>query len=308
MKKLDRGLDSIGQILQSRDDFAGAYVDQKQSVIVVQVLAGDHSGLTDQLSEAAKVPVEIQIVPSKPQKSAVRGGQMLRTSSTIAHRDCTSGFTAYSGSGIGVLTAGHCADTYFVADGSSRFQVNTIGSQFDDSIGVDAQLMSGSPGFTGQFYYNSTSNVRSVAGLARKANISSGDITSQSGPTVRPGSFICHLGQDFSLSTYSVQSCGEVVSKTYAYGGNYSTGRFLLIRSNKNNTRGTVGERYNGSLKCLAGDSGGPVFAYTTAYGIVSGCQSWDQFSTNPNERAHSMIVTSIDELENAGFTIVTQN
>lgn len=75
------------------------------------------------------------------------------------------------------------------------------------------------------------------------------------------------------------------------------------------NTKSGAGTTYNpndpahgrGTLRCVRGDSGGPWFAYTTAYGLQSACTWYDAAET----KAATVIYTSIDYASSIGATVV---
>lgn len=59
-----------------------------------------------------------------------------------------------------------------------------------------------------------------------------------------------------------------------------------------------------GTLRCVAGDSGGPWFAYTTGYGVQSGC-GWVNKETQ--KQATVTVITSLDYANLVGATLVTK-
>lgn len=64
-------------------------------------------------------------------------------------------------------------------------------------------------------------------------------------------------------------------------------------------TATTVG---NGTLRCFSGDSGGPVFAGTIAYGVISSC-SW--VDGDQNKPVTYATYTSVDYFNKIGVSII---
>lgn len=64
-------------------------------------------------------------------------------------------------------------------------------------------------------------------------------------------------------------------------------------------TATTVG---NGTLRCFSGDSGGPLFAGTIAFGVLSGC-SW--VDGDINKPVTYATYTSVDYFNKLGVSII---
>jgi len=65
--------------------------------------------------------------------------------------------------------------------------------------------------------------------------------------------------------------------------------------------KGTASGTSNGTLKCYPGDSGGPVFASQTAFGLLKGTSTSGTGAGQCNEYYYM----STDELYNLGFSLV---
>lgn len=81
----------------------------------------------------------------------------------------------------------------------------------------------------------------------------------------------------------------------------YTGGSFVLMRNTQSGagTARTVG---NGTLRCFPGDSGGPVFAGTIAYGVMSTC-SW--VDGDQNKPVTYATYTSVDYFNKIGVSII---
>jgi hypothetical protein len=288
---------------------------------------------TAQLTEAqqrevrqlVKVPVEFELAPTPlVQVANMRGGSKLYNSSSATSasiRECMASFgarhstikTSTGTAMTGLVTAAHCDTATNVIGDDGRNYAVTHG-QVDDTRGglqeTDLSFVHGTnnnPVGLGTFYYDGTTNLRSVSGTQSRGGtaVGSGDWAQVNGTAV--GSYICHLGQTSPGSTASMQSCGEVISVNAAQssdgGSGTQTGGFFVMVRNTSSGKGTVlGSTGSGTLRCHKGDSGGPWFAGTVAYGVMSACAWFD--TINGNRAAYS-IYTSTDYFNWIGATII---
>jgi hypothetical protein len=156
----------------------------------------------------------------------------------------------------------------------------TQGLRKEDNF-ADIMFLSGTPIATAQFRYDSSGYLRDRYWnplTLRYCCFKRDDLQSRNyDRLVRLSS-----RQDYAGSTYHVQSCGEVVA-TGSPSGYDSTdktsGGFVLVRNTQSGA-GTVRSSGSGTLKCFRGDSGGPWFANTIAFGIHSQCNWWDGAET----------------------------
>ena len=158
------------------------------------------------------------------------------------------------------------------------------------------------PTGVGQFFADTASPARAVTSTRSRTstNAASGGTSTTVGTTT--GSFVCHLGQDSAGSGYFVQSCGEVVSTNGSKTSSPLAGGTYVVVRNTQTGAGSVTTSGTGTLKCFPGDSGGPVFANTTAFGIMSAC-SWKNNVTGGT--VSYALYTSVDFFSNIGVTIV---
>lgn len=233
----------------------GIGLDQRTGELVLLVNAADAQRLgiatiDARAEELSGVPVRVEL--AEPATNLLRGGSRLVGSDPVTGKRhaCTTGFVVDDGERIGVVTAAHCPDslTYEAPDGGKlplRFvggwgvghqdvQVHVVD---DSSAGESGDVLAQEP----TFYANRRSgSLRPVTGARRRES-------------TRAGDFLCHWGEG------SGYSCAEVAMTDYAPPGNLCGGPCTPV---------WVAVKGPG---CRAGDSGGPVFVGTTAFGILKG-------------------------------------
>jgi hypothetical protein len=156
------------------------------------------------------------------------------------HSVCTAGFVVTDGVRTGLVTAAHCPDTL----------------TYRDPAGGTAQLP-----FLGQWGWSFQDvQLNAVGGAADPVFYADAGKTSARTPTaVRPrastraGDFVCHRGERTGYT------CGDVELTDFAPPGELCGGPCAASWV-------TVS-----GPGCGGGDSGGPVFAGTTAFGIMKG-------------------------------------
>lgn len=190
-------------------------------------------------------PVRIEAESGSAALDHTRGGGTLATSTGALA--CTTGFSARDDAGtVGAVTAGHCGNSYYYkAPDGSNYLMNVTASKYDQfNADTDFQWMVANHTTLGEFYADGSSTPRAVTGQRLQSSTSAGN-------------YICHYGR------YTGQSCGEVTSTafapTYNGGCNGSACNAVFVK-----VQGP-------DLKCWGGDSGGPWFAWNTAFGIHSG-------------------------------------
>jgi hypothetical protein len=173
---------------------------------------------------------------------AVDGGARVEGTNGVTGRRnvCTSGFVVTDGSRTGIATAAHCPDdlTYIDPDGPSTdlpFETQAGAGYQDVQINL-------SPEANQPLFYAD----RGADSLRRLATWRNRDST-------RAGDFVCHFGES------SGYSCAEVVLTDYAPPG-------ALCGGPCSPTWVTVA-----GPSCVPGDSGGPVFSGSVAFGIAKG-------------------------------------
>ena len=199
--------------------------------------------LRKKLEAIAGVPVRIWVVDQTDVNLAapVGGGRLEGVSPDDGIRYmCTTAFVVTDGARYGVSTAAHCLDnmSYF-APGHVEVPLHFVGQwgwgYHDVQIGtVDGPL-------AGLFYADTARTLeRSVTGMRTRDQ-------------TRAGDFVCHRGERTGYS------CAIVQLTDFAPAGDLCGGACLP-------TWVTVS-----GPTCKGGDSGSPVFAGTTALGILKG-------------------------------------
>lgn len=213
------------------------------------------------------VDLEVSNVPTTIEHT--RGGAALNATATSTGHSCTAGFVGYEGTDrtrLGLLTAAHCGNSYYFKnpyDGSNYLITVPAANRDAFNAGMDMQWMTAAHVAEGKFYADNTSSPRTVTGYRSRANTSDTGVFGTA-----DGSFICHYGKTTG------QSCGEVYDKWAApdYSGNGCSNGPSYVACDDEfvevHNKVVTGET---QLACFGGDSGGPWFAYSVAFGIHSG-------------------------------------
>lgn len=317
--------------------FTAASVDEPGNTVRVFLTSQPDAATQQALTSSTKVPVAIEILPGGFVPVAnVRGGSKLYSSSTAtsaSSRECMTAFGAKSNTlknsanqpMTGMITASHCpGTTRIIADDGKNKGLTTPTDHDSDTRGssnqTDIRFVYNStqdPVGLGTFYFDGTPNLRAVARVQSRAGTVAGNGTFNTVGTTT-GSYICHLGQTSLGSTSSMQSCGEVISVNtqqtpqtnpttgqLEYALTSTGGAFVMVRNTSSGEGTVLGPTGTGTLRCYQGDSGGPWFAGTVAYGVMSSC-SWEGGVSNSN-RALLSIYTSLDFVGMAGASVIVQ-
>lgn len=329
LAELKGGMDKLGRIGRDIPGLTALSVDEAGNSIRVFTTAALPAEKEAEIRRTAGVAVAFDVIPGGFVPAAnMRGGSKLyrfATDTSSSSRDCMTAFGARSttlknSAGVamtGMITAAHCAPTTYVIadDGRNKPLTTPNSSHVSDTRGGTNQTdirfvyaASGDPVGLGTFYYDGTTNLRSVSGTQSRSGtaVGGGDWVTVSGTAM--GSYICHLGQTTPGSTASVQSCGEVISVTAAQSsdGNWAWqngGNYVMVRNTSTGKGSVLGPTGSGTLRCYRGDSGGPWFAGTIAYGVLSSC-AWEGGIENSN-RAIFSLYTSTDFLHMTGASII---
>ena len=198
--------------------------------------------LEDQLEALTGVPVRVRVLNSEDADLGIGGGSRVEGISAEDGRRyaCTTGFVVTDGSQTGVVTAAHCPDTltYFDPEGGEvpLSFVGGWGARYQDvQVHVAPQPLKP------QFYADARkSALRNVTTWRRRTSTRAGDA-------------ICHRGEATGYS------CSEVELTDYAPPGELCGGPC-----------DPVWVTVTGP-SCRGGDSGGPIFNGTVAFGIAKG-------------------------------------
>ncbi|WP_404787487.1 hypothetical protein [Altericista sp. CCNU0014] len=305
---LQAAIDASAQSLAAIPGFQNVFVDNKTGEVVLMVDAKSPDVASAEAAKFLKVPYRIELVPGGFVNVALRGGQF---SSVAAGRWCLTAFAAkHNTTGkTGVVTAGHCVppnppspNPISLNDGGTNY-VMTQGTTLNRQPAGDLMFLSGTPTAVAEFYYDGTGVARSVTGTRSRASTAVGNGTLSTAGTTT-GSFVCHLGQQTPGSSNVVQSCGEVISTTNNGLTTPSTGGSYVVVRNTQSGAGTVTTSGTGTLLCFRGDSGGPWFSGTIAFGVMSGC-AWQNGVQNGTTLYSTY--TSVDAFPSIGVTILVK-
>lgn len=210
--------------------------------------------------------------------AAFEGGRRMTNGGAV----CTSGFTAYhSGDNrYGLITAGHCDQSTWTTQGVTLdFKVRAYNASNDAA-----------------FYMIPQGQGHSVTNRVRCSDNSG---TTQTCPinSVGPGRlfmqghYVCHMGTNSGVSCGTVDNVRYKPNPPRGCDGNGTECRPVFIRAS------------GPDMRACSGDSGGPVYSYSAAYGIHKGGPR-----NNPCNRDNSYIVFSgIRRVQNVlGVAVVT--
>lgn len=225
----------------------GMGLDPRTGELVVLVKAqdvdvGSEAALDAELEALTGVPVRIRVLDRRDENMDVQGGSRVEGIDPANGRRyvCTTGFVVTDGAATGVVTAAHCPDTltYRDADGGE------IPLSFAGQWGAryqDVQLHVSGEALAPIFYADSSKTA------ARK-------VTSwRNRRSTRAGDAVCHRGERTGYS------CSQVELVDYAPPGDLCGGpcdpTWVVVTG----------------PSCRSGDSGGPIFSGTVAFGIAKG-------------------------------------
>jgi streptogrisin C len=237
----ERNFDAIKQLLPT---LQGVGTDERtgEIMLLVQATGGAADtvrGKKDELFKLLGHPVRIEVTEQAMRDVDVRGGSKITSPTSF----CTSGFTVKNASNVTAMsTAGHCEgmNTYYNTNGT------TIALTFVTEVkDADQDVEIHTSGYVEQpeFYADSTTTARILTGRRLRSSTGTGDQ-------------VCHRG---ARTGYS---CGLVSATNFR--PSYANACFGV-------TCDAVYVLVNGAADtaCGDGDSGGPVFASQTAFGLV---------------------------------------
>jgi hypothetical protein len=308
LRELNAALTAAAQGVSAVPGIQTTYVDQMTGEIVLMVLAKDAEAARAASAKLFTVPFRIDAVPGPFVDVSVRGGQFTIEQS---RQYCMTAFSARrnSDSKTGLITAAHCQspNTISILDSNGTTYPLTQWNPINNTTSYDLMFLFGTPTAVAQFYYDNTGYTRTVTGTRSRASTTDGNGTFTTASTV-PGSFVCHLGQKTKGSSIKAQSCGEVISVTGNKGTGSMTGGNYVILRNTQSGAGTIRTSGTGTLICFEGDSGGPVFAGTIAFGVASACLWWNNAQSSPPDgTALYLMYSSTDYFSSIGTTILVQ-
>ena len=234
-------------------------------VIVGNAVASGQGGaaaLDARLEKLTSVPVQIRLLDRVDANLELHGGGRLEGISADNDRRyrCTTGFTVTDGVRTGITTAAHCLDNMTYYDPQRQPTPLSFVGQWGWGY-HDVQIHAGIRPERPLIYSDTARTIeRPVEGQRTKSS-------------TRAGDFVCHRGESTGYS------CAEVELLDFAPAGDLCGGACLP-------TWVTVA-----GPECKGGDSGGPVFSGTTAFGMVKGA------SYRPNGSCAFYFYMSLDYL-----------
>jgi hypothetical protein len=223
----------------------GAGYDQRTGEVVLLVTQADAQrfgvdSIRARAEEVGGVPVRIVVNDLLESNMGVTGGGLVRGAVEGARFRCTSGFVVTDGERTGIATAAHCPDELEYDAPDDTVSPLQFAGQW--GLGYRDVQVNLSDGATDPLFY-SNRGAGSLRRLATWRNVAS----------TRAGDFVCHYGVS------SGYSCATVELTDYAPPG-------ALCGGPCSPTWVTVK-----GPGCMPGDSGGPVFSGSVAFGIAKG-------------------------------------
>jgi hypothetical protein len=252
-EKILKAIEKRGDRLRSAfPDARGMGADPRAGELVLMV--GDTGKSDEELaamaaraSEIAGVRARVRPIEAAANLAAVEGGTRVEGADAVTgrHSVCTAGFVVTDGARTGLVTAAHCPDILtYTEPGGAKVELPFVG-QWGWSF-QDVQVNVADGGGEPLFYVDAKKTSARVPEAVRTR------------ASTRAGDFVCHRGERTGYT------CGEVELTDYAPPGDLCGGPCAASWV-------TVA-----GPGCGGGDSGGPVFAGDTAFGIMKG-GTWDK-------------------------------
>lgn len=284
---------NFGAVKAALPNLQTLFYDEVSGDVVAEVVGSASSvNVPPDVARRFSVSLQIKGIPNPIQDTTLRGGSQLWYAA-VNSAQCTSAFVGWAPKGsashatvFGIFTAGHCTSAghgigYKDATGKMFTLIEDPGLSLDnDSADIRFLKAPVGLGAAAQFFANRNEAARTLTGRRTIASttgtVSNQGITS----TATTGTFVCFYGR--RTGPTNGQGCGEVTYNGYSYAG--GSGYFVRIK---------------GTFACNQGDSGAPVFAHTTAFGVQNGCVT---LSNSPV--ANELDYTSTDAAYAYGYTL----
>lgn len=222
----------------------GMGVDARHGVLTITLRAEDLDGDSEaatarRLAAIAHVPVRVLTWPESDKDLAIEGGGRVIGAEPGDKRKylCTTGFAVTDGTRTGITTAAHCPDALSYVDQDRHDQPLTLigawGARYQD-VQIHATLGPLAP----LIRADNSDRPRPITSWRNRTS-------------TRVGDFVCHRGERTGYS------CSVVQYVDYAPPGNLCAGvcpaLWVAVQG----------------PKCKSGDSGGPIFLGTIAFGTT---------------------------------------
>jgi streptogrisin C len=224
----------------------GLGIDPRSGSLIVLANAQDvdvegREALAARLADIAGVPVTVRTLGREGDMAVEGGARVVGINPADGRRyACTTGFTVTDGLRAGVVTAAHCPDALsYMDDVAGAVPLEFVGQW---GWGFQDVQVHATPGPLEPRFFADTAKTlaRTVTGSRSRAG-------------TRVGEVVCHRGERTGYS------CAEIEMTDFAPAGDLCGGACLPTWVA---VRGPT---------CRGGDSGGPVFLGTVAFGIVKG-------------------------------------
>jgi hypothetical protein len=306
--------------------------DERHGVLTLTFEQGkpiaDQEKKAAQLQNAIGVPVKILYGPADS-RIGMRGGlQGYKNQGTGYQAECTLGFAAQAPDNVqGYITAGHCEEPYYWQEPGQTTYTRLTVRDHQTATG-DWQFMSGAPvdrlikADTGSF--RSITGRRTVSSTCEKTGqsriLESAILVTANGSSAcdgaTSGTFVCWYPGHYSKAVSGAhgihgvghpgvgQQCGEVNARAVKMAKCGPTGTtacdYRWVEVIPKEGQGMVAGQ---------GDSGSPVFAWNTAFGIMTNAGWYDAsgrlYVDEAQGKATHMWYTPIDDIYNKGYQLL---
>jgi hypothetical protein len=225
----------------------GAGYDQRTGEVVLLITREDAArfgadAIRKRAEEVGGVPVRVVLNELNESNMSVDGGGRVEGLNLLTNRRnvCTTAFVVTNGETNAITTAAHCPDDLIYVDRDG----NSVALPMIGSWGAayrDVQI-NGSPDSPEPLFYSNRG-----AGTLRRV------VSWRNVASTRAGDFVCHYGESSGYSCATVELTDYAPSDELCGGPCSPT--WVTVRG----------------PSCIPGDSGGPVFSGSIAFGIAKG-------------------------------------
>jgi streptogrisin C len=248
---LSQNLDAVKAIFPT---LQGVGTDEKsgEAVVIVQATGSGVQDVMNKKSDLFKLmghPVRIDVVAQAATDSDVRGGG---TIVATINGPCTSGFSVKNGTTTGTTTSAHCegVNAYLNPGGASIPLTYVTGAEIKDAD-QDVEVHTSAYVERPEFYADSTATARVLTGKRLRSSTTNGNQA-------------CHRGNTTGYSCGTVNITNFTPTWANACGAVSCAAVWVQVFG-------------DAQTACYPGDSGGPVFASQTAFGLLKGTSASGQ-------------------------------
>lgn len=271
--------------------------DEVEGNVVIRAIGSDKSvpdSVIEPFASRFSVPLILERKAEPIKEVTLRGGSQLYYAA-LNQKQCTTGFVGWAppksgqshSTEFGIFTAGHCkSEGHGIGYKDTSGKMHTLTEDnglFLNNMSADIRFLKAPVGLgaASEFYADKNTAARKLTGRRTIASTTGTVLNQGKASTATRGTFVCFYGM--RTGPTNGQGCGEVTYNGFTYGG--ETGFFV---------------EFKGTFACNQGDSGAPVFAYNTAFGVVSGCRILTNTPVSNNELSY----TSMDAAYDKGYRL----